>query len=318
MKRGPSAASPRCRYAPSPTGALHVGNARTALLAWLQARSLGAGFVLRMEDIDAPRVVPGSAARILEELRWLGLDWDEGPDLGGSYGPYHQSERIALYQEALERLRAAGRSFPCTCSRAEVLRASSAPHGPQDDGPRYPGTCRDRPRSPSRKPAIRFRVDPGTVSFRDGFQGPQTFDVSATVGDFVIRRAGGLFAYQLAVAVDDALMGMTHVLRADDLLASTPRQILLLEALGKKAPEYFHVPLVLGADGERLQKRDGGITVSGLRDQGASAAQVVGALAAISGLAPAGVTLMPEELVSSFRLSLVPRQPVRWLGVGRA
>jgi glutamyl-tRNA synthetase len=292
-----------------------VGNARTALLAWLQARSIGAAFILRMEDIDVPRVVPGAEDKILEDLRWLGLDWDEGPDVGGPFGPYRQSERTALFVEAQDRLLQEQRAYPCTCSRAEVQRASSAPHGPQDDGPRYPGTCRNGPGAPGRKPAIRFRVEEGPLTFVDGFHGPQSFDVAGSVGDFVIRRADGLFAYQLAVAVDDARMGITHVLRADDLLTSTPRQILLLQALGKPVPSYFHVPLVVGADGQRLQKRDRGITIASLREQGASAAAVIGALAAISDLAPVGSRLMPKDLIAGFNLSRVPKEPARWTGI---
>jgi glutamyl-tRNA synthetase len=171
--------------------------------------------------------------------------------------------------------------------------------------------------APERKPATRFRVDPGAVTIQDGFCGPQTFDVAATVGDFVVRRADGLFAYQLAVAVDDARMGITHVLRGEDLLSSTPRQLRVIDAIGGKAPEYFHVPLVLAEDGERLQKRDGGITLAGLRSAGVPASRVVGALAAISGLGESGQEVRPGELVEAFRLSRVPRSAPRWMGVAR-
>jgi glutamyl-tRNA synthetase len=265
-----------------------------------------------MEDIDRPREIPGAAQQILDDLRWLGLDWDEGPDVGGPRGPYRQSDRTAIYEEALSQLSRRGDVFPCTCSRAEVLRASSAPHGLQDDGPRYPGTCRTGVTSPDRRAAWRFRVPEGQVSFVDGIRGPQSFDVAASIGDFVVRRADGLFAYQLAVAVDDARMRITHVLRGDDLLSSTPRQILVLRALGKAAPEYFHVPLVVGADGERLQKRHGDVTISGLRAQGVRPARIVGELAYLSGLAKAGADATPADLVPSFRLDRVPPQPARW------
>src|SRR5512138_2729440 len=199
----------RGRYAPSPTGPLHLGNARTALLSWLAARAAGGAYVMRVEDLDGPRVRPGLEARILDELRWLGLDWDEGPDVGGPRGPYRQSERLPRYAVALERLRAAGLAYPCFCSRAEIAAASQAPHGPGDDGPRYPGTCRSLPpaevesRAARRAPAWRLRVPEGAVTFEDAIHGRCSFDVAAGTGDFVIARADGVAAYQLAVVVDD-------------------------------------------------------------------------------------------------------------------
>ncbi len=304
--------TPRCRYAPSPTGALHVGNLRTALLSWLHARALGAAFVLRMEDLDAPRVVPGAAERILEDLRWLGIDWDEGRDVGGRLGPYAQSERTALYERALDKLRSAGHVFACTCSRAEIRRASSAPHGPEDDGPRYPGTCRAGVSNQERPSSMRFRVRTGEVRFIDGFRGPIAIDVGATVGDFVVKRADGLFAYQLAVAVDDAAMGVTHVVRGEDLLSSTPRQIVILRALGEPAPEYAHVPLVVGPDGARLAKRAGGTTVAELRRRGVTPERLCGYLAHLAGLAKRGAKLRPRDLVDGFSLTRVARSPARF------
>src|SRR5512138_3353354 len=180
----------RGRFAPSPTGPLHLGNARTALLSWLAARAAGGAYLMRVEDLDGPRVRAGMEARILSELRWLGLDWDEGPDVGGPAGPYRQSERREAYVRALDRLRAEGRAYPCFCSRAEIAAASQAPHGPADEGPRYPGTCAGLSRADAerrargRAPAWRFRVPPGPVAFDDLVHGRCAYDVAATVGDF--------------------------------------------------------------------------------------------------------------------------------------
>jgi glutamyl-tRNA synthetase len=305
----------RGRYAPSPTGALHVGNARTALLAWLQVRARGGVFVMRVEDLDRPRTVAGATDRLLEDLRWLGLDWDEGPGRGGPCGPYLQSERGAIYEEAIARLTAAGQVFECFCSRQEIA-AASAPHGPQDDGPRYPGTCRalapalvEQRRAQGRKGSLRFLVPDGTVRFDDALHGPQSMDVGATVGDFVVRRADGIHAYQLAVAVDDALMGVTDVLRGDDLLGSTPRQLLLLQALGLPVPRHLHVPLLLGADGQRLSKRKGDINLGWLREHGVAPQRLVAELARTCGLTDRR-EIEPRELIASFDPSRIARQPV--------
>jgi glutamyl-tRNA synthetase len=311
----------RGRFAPSPTGPLHVGNARTALLAWLDVRSRGGRLVMRVEDLDGPRVRPGLEARILDELRWLGLDWDEGPDVGGPLGPYRQSERAAIHAAALDRLRRAGLAYPCFCSRAEISQASQAPHA-SDEGPRYPGTCRDlspaeqASRAERRRPAWRFRVPDGPVSFPDRFHGECSFDVAATVGDFVVARADGVPAYQLAVAVDDAAMRVSDVLRADDLLPSTARQILLFRALGLPVPDFAHVPLVVGPDGERLAKRHGALSVGELRERGVAPSELLGMLAGASGLVPSGRRVVPADLVQGFRLEAVPRQPARVDGRG--
>lgn len=258
----------RGRFAPTPSGDLHLGGARTALVAHLLARRAGGGFVLRVEDLDRPRAVPGAEERILADLRALGVDWDEGPDVGGPHAPYRQSERTALYEARLEELRRAGLAFPCFCSRAEVARASQAPHGPSDDGPRYPGTCRalseaqQSERARTRQPSWRFRVPEGAaaiVKVVDQIAAPFEEDVAATVGDFVLRRSDGIFAYQLAVVVDDVAMQITDVVRGADLLSSAARQILLFKALGAVPPRFAHVPLVLGPDGTRLSKRHGSI-----------------------------------------------------------
>ena len=305
----------RGRYAPSPTGPLHLGNARTALASWLHARAAGGRYVMRIEDLDAPRVRPGMEARILDGLRWLGLDWDEGPDVGGPLGPYRQSELSGRYEGALQRLREAGLAYPCFCSRAEIAAAAQAPHGPAEEGPRYPGSCRDLSpaevarRTAARRPAWRLRVPEGPIAFDDLVHGRQEFDVQGTTGDFVVMRADGIAAYQLAVAVDDAAMGITDVVRGDDLLASTARQLLLYRALGLPAPRFAHVPLVVGEDGERLAKRHGALSLGELRERGADPRAVAGLLASLCALAPEGARVEPRELVAGFDLARLPRTP---------
>ena len=312
----------RGRLAPSPTGPLHLGNGRTALLAWLAARSDQGALVMRIEDLDPPRVRPGMEDRILEELRWLGLGWDEGPELGGGAGPYRQSERGGRYQAALDRLLQTGRAYPCFCSRAEVAAAARAPHGPADDGPRYPGTCRDLSqaevarRSAARRPAFRLRVEPGQVGFEDAVHGPCRFEPAAATGDFVVMRADGVAAYQLAVVVDDAAMEITEVVRGDDLLPSTARQLLLYSALGLPAPRFAHVPLVVGEDGERLAKRHGASSLGELREAGVAPEAVLGLLAASCGLVPIGTRCAAAELVAGFSWAPLPRRPVQLTGGG--
>jgi glutamyl-tRNA synthetase len=270
---------------------------------------------MRVEDLDGPRVRPGLEARILAELRWLGLDWDEGPDVGGPSAPYRQSERMPAYAAALDRLRDAGLAYPCFCSRAESAAASPAPHGPSDEGPRYPGTCARLSaheaalRGSSRPPAWRFRATGGPVLFEDGVHGVQAIDVAAQVGDFVIARADGVPAYQLAVVVDDAAMQVTDVVRGDDLLPSTGRQLLLYRALGLREPRFAHVPLVVGEDGQRLAKRHGALSLSELRARGADPEAVIGLLAELTALAPAGSRCAPRELVGGFRLESLAASP---------
>ena len=309
----------RGRFAPSPTGELHLGNARTALLAWLWTRSSGGTFVMRVEDLDGPRVKAGLAKKQLEGLAWLGIDWDEGPmlpDLAGTgpHGPYFQSQRSALYDAAIDRLREGGHVYDCFCSRAEIASAS-APHGPQDEGPRYPGTCRDltdlqrSERSRTRKPALRLRVPEGAVRFNDLICGPQTFDPQAEVGDFVLRRADGIHSYQLAVVIDDAAMEITQVLRGADLLSSTARQIVLYRLLGAPEPAWAHAPLVHGKGGERLSKRDASASLSAMKQTNADPRRIVGSLASISGLSTEGGACSPGQLITSFALDRVPRGP---------
>ena len=293
------------RLAPSPTGRIHLGIARTSLAAWLDARSLGGTLILRIEDIDAHRTVPGADDDLRRDLEWLGLSWDHGPDRGGPHAPYVQSARTERYLAALERLAGLGRTFLCTCSRREIALTASAPHGPADEGPRYPGTCRAafRPR-PGRTPAVRLRTEPGdVVTHTDRALGPLDQDVHAAVGDFVLRRTDGLWAYQLAVTVDDLTQGVTTIVRGADLAASTPRQLLLRHLLDPSAGpvDTLHVPLMLGEDGQRLAKRSGATTVAAHREAGRRPEAVIGALAAGLGLVPEGVEVRPEELVEAWR-----------------
>jgi glutamyl-tRNA synthetase len=267
----------------------------TALVAWLSARQVSGRFVLRVEDLDRPRVVAGVEGRQLDDLRWLGLDWDEGPDVGGPHPPYRQSERSAHYDAALERLAAAGLLYYCDCSRAEIARVASAPHA-GDDGPRYPGTCRDlglTPRAWKRPPAVRLRIpERSLVTVDDALQGTIVQDVGASVGDFVLRRGDGVHAYQLACVVDDLAMGVTEVVRGADLVDSAPRQALLARLLGGEPPRFAHVPLVVAADGTRLAKRAGGVTVSSFRQDDAPPRRLLAVLAELLDLDGATPTAM--------------------------
>ncbi len=267
------------RFAPSPTGELHVGSAWAALASWLVARASGGRVIVRMEDLDAPRVVEGAAERILHDLAWLGLDWDEGPPVGGPNAPYAQSQRTALYEAALDVLRAQGVVYPCDCSRTDIQRAASAPHAGEEAV--YPGTCQkgDPLRLMKRPAAMRLRVTDCRVRIEDRVCGVLEQDVEKDVGDFVLRRGDGVFAYQLAVVVDDAAMGVSDVVRGFDLWSSTPRQVHLFERLGLNVPRYWHVPIVLGPDGERLAKRRPSSRIGELRRAGIAAEEIVGELA---------------------------------------
>lgn len=300
---------PRGRYAPSPTGPIHLGNARSALAAWLSVRQRGGTFVWREEDLDPPRVVPGLADEQRDDLAWLGLDWDEGPDVGGPYGPYRQSERGEVYEAALAELAAAGRLFPCRRSRRDLAGVASAPHGP-DVLPPYPAAWRPRRleadwfaahrSAPRPDAALRFRAGDDEVRFADRVHGERRERVDLEVGDFVLKRRDGLYAYQLAVVVDDLRMGIDDVVRGADLLGSTARQVQLLSALGGIAPAYAHVPLVLDVHGEKLSKRRPDLTLAGLRAAGAAPSQVVGYLAFTLGLLDAPRACGPAQLIAGF------------------
>jgi glutamyl-tRNA synthetase len=300
------------RLAPSPTGALHLGNARTFLVNWAIARRHGWQVVLRIEDLDGPRVKLGADRAAIEDLRWLGIDWDSGP--------VRQSERAALYKEAADRLVAAGAAYPCVCTRKEVESAASAPHA-EDGSAVYPGTCRGRFASVAaaraatgREPAIRFRVpadESAVVEWQDAFRGPQRFD-ARDLGDFVITKADGTAAYQLAVVVDDVDAGVTQVVRGDDLVDSTPRQMLLYRALGwgDRIPAYSHLPLVTGPDGRRLAKRHGDTRLSYYRSLAVPADRVVALLARWCGIPAAGESCSANGFADRFMLDALPPSPV--------
>lgn len=265
------------RFAPSPTGDLHLGGVWVALASKAWARAHGGRYLVRVEDLDTPRVVPGSAERIADDLAWLDLASDEPV--------VWQSSRFPRYAAAVEELRARGFVYPCDCSRAEIARVASAPHAGEEAV--YPGLCRDADpeRAMKRAPAWRLRIpESAHVSFVDGLRGLVEQDVRSAVGDFVLQRADGVFAYQLAVSIDDAEMGITHVIRGDDLLGSTPRQILLQRLLGLRVPAYIHMPLVVAPDGERLAKRTAGATVRQLREAGVDARRIVDTLSRAIGL----------------------------------
>ena len=280
------------RLAPSPTGALHLGNVRTFMVAWLRARSLGGKVVFRMEDLDHPKDKPGAAADAVRDLRWLGFDWDE---------EYVQSERKGLYRAALEELVAKGLAYPCVCSRRDVESAQSAPHAGEQL--HYPGTS----------PCWRFRVPEGTVvQFADVFAGAYEQDVSRALGDFPLARDEFGAGYTLACVVDDLDMGITEVVRGDDLLPATPAQILVARALGNNAPSYCHLPLVVGPDGRRLAKRHGDTRVASFREAGWSAERVIGLLAASCGWAEKGEELPLAALLPRFDLATVPHAPFVW------
>lgn len=305
--------SPRGRYAPSPTGSLHLGNARTALIAWLRARSTGSSFVMRVEDLDEDRSKEEHVHGNLDELRWLGLDWDEGPDVGGPHGPYRQSERHDRYEAALAALADTSDLFECYLSRADLRELASAPHGrPVIYGPRerrLNERVKATKREEGKQPAIRFRARAGTVTFSDRIHGTQTVDSERDIGDVVIRRADRVWSYQLAVVVDDLAMEIREVVRGDDLLPSAATQAALCRALGAEPPSYVHVPLLLDTDGERMAKRKGSLTLASLRDSGVPAERVVGLLASTLGLVERPESVAAAELTAAFRLDELAAEP---------
>ena len=304
------------RLAPSPTGALHLGNVRTFMVAWLRARQAGGKLILRTEDLDHPKHKAGAAAQAIEDLRWLGFDWDE---------EHVQSSRTELYAAAIRKLCDKGLAYPCVCSRRDVEAAQSAPH--DGDQLHYPGTCRDRFAAwkdafaylnsdlqgggLQRLPCWRFRVPDGSViSFEDVFAGRDSMDVGARLGDFPLARDENGAGYALAVVVDDADMGVTEVVRGDDLLPATPQQILLYRALGLQPPDFFHVPLVVGADGRRLAKRHGDTRIAAFRESGMSAEEIVGYLAWTLGIIPDPKPASLGSLVSDFNPQRIPHEPL--------
>ena len=312
------------RLAPSPTGALHLGNVRTFMIAWLRARSRGGKVIFRMEDLDHPKDKPGAAAQAVEDLRWLGFDWDE---------EYVQSERVDCYRRALDGIREL--VYPCACSRRDVEAAQSAPHAGEQL--HYPGTCRGRfeswaaalasKRASTQQPTTnyqlpatnlpcwRFRVPENTVvAFDDAFAGHYEQNVSETLGDFPLARDEFGAGYTLACTVDDLLMGVTEVVRGDDLLAATPAQILLARELSKavdgcRLPSYCHVPLVVGRDGRRLAKRHGDTRIATYRAGGRSPEEILGFLAASCGWAERGERVTLRDLLPRFDLGTIPHAP---------
>ncbi|MFM9376894.1 tRNA glutamyl-Q(34) synthetase GluQRS [Gordonia sp. VNK21] len=288
------------RFAPSPSGDLHLGNLRTALLAWLFARSSGRDLLIRIEDLDLARVRPGAVEQQLTDLAALGLDWT-GPVLT-------QSDRRDLYARVIDELTAAGETFECFCTRKEIAQAPSAPHAPPGA---YPGTCRDLTpaerahRRRDRPPALRLRARAGSFTVHDALHGEYTGDVD----DFVLRRGDGTPAYNLAVVVDDAATGVDQVVRGDDLLSSAPRQAYLAQLLGYPIPEYAHVPMVVNADGVRLSKRDGAITLTQLADKGVDAAAVLSSMAVSLRLADPGASVTAADLLERFDPAALPREP---------
>jgi glutamyl-tRNA synthetase len=298
------------RLAPSPTGAQHVGNARTYLLAWLSARSQGGRVVLRIEDVDSPRVKPSAAAEACDDLHWLGLDWDDCPIV--------QTQRLHFYESALKTLQSRERIYPCTCTRTDVERAASAPHA-EHEGPVYPGTCAGRSVADAAglgdtPYCWRFRLPERSPQWIDGFRGPTAIDLRTVGGDFVVWKAPrpgmeATPAYQLAVVVDDAAQGVTEVIRGDDLIPSTPRQLLLYEALNLRPPQFIHVPLVVGPDDRRLAKRHGDTRLSALRAAGVTAKSLLGLLAWSCGWIKEVRPASARELLPLFRLDAVPTAP---------
>jgi len=297
------------RLAPSPTGALHLGNARTFLINYLMARSMGWRVLMRVEDLEGPRVKPGAAAQALDELRWLGLEWEQPV--------VYQSSRGEAYRAGLDRLIRAGAAYPCVCSRKDIELAGAAPHA-DDPVKVYPGTCRGRwssadqaERHTGRPAAWRVAVEDRAITFTDGFAGQQSFNLAKTCGDFVIFRNEQVAAYQLAVVIDDAAAGVDRIVRGDDLLESTARQIHLRRLLGLDGQvRYWHLPLVVGPDGRRLAKRHGDTRLSHYRRMGTSPARVLGLLGYWSGLLGRRREATMSELLAAFDPARIPQERV--------
>ncbi len=290
------------RFAPSPTGRIHLGVARTMLAAWLDARAAGGRILLRVEDIDLQRTVKGAAEEIMRDMTWLGLDWDDAPSF--------QSARMDRYEAALEALAKNDRIYACTCSRKEIALASSAPHGPSDEGPRYPGTCRNGAAvRADRVPSLRLKTEPGDfIAHTDRRFGVVDQNVHEEVGDFILKRADGMWAYQIAVSVDDLEQGVNAIVRGSDLLRSTPRQILLRRFLDPHAQPIssLHVPLILGPGGQRLAKRDGAVAVADRRAAGQSPESLVGELAWSLGQLPDRTPTRARDLIAIWDPQKIP------------
>ncbi len=306
----------RVRFAPSPTGYVHVGNARTALFNWLFARHQGGQFILRIEDTDAERSKPEYERQLIQDLRWFGLDWDEGPDVGGPHGPYRQSERQAIYSEQVQKLIAQGDAYYCFCT-AEQLEAERQEELKAGRQPRYSGRCRklaadevSRRKSAGEPAAVRLKIAESSFFWNDRVHGPTTIS-SDVIGDPVIVRSEGLPAYNFAVVIDDHLMEITHVIRGDDHISNTPRQLAVYRALGWEPPEFAHLSTILGPDRTRLSKRHGATSMESFREMGILPEALRNYLALL-GWSPAdGKTeiLSPEELTRQFSLDHITKSP---------
>lgn len=292
MKRG--------RFAPSPTGRMHLGNVFSALLSWLSVKSQGGEWLLRIEDIDPARSRAEYADQLIDDLEWLGLTWDGQP--------VYQSQRTDIYEHYFEILREKNITYPCYCSRADLL-ATQAPH--ESDGRVvYPGTCRNRPFQPGLPAAVRLMVPDRDVTFVDGHYGRQSVNLARHVGDFIIRRKDGAWAYQLAVVIDDALMGVTEVVRGRDLLLSSPQQCYIAECLGVSVPRFIHLPLLCNDAGQRLSKRDRSLDLGTLREH-CSASQIIGWLAYLARLQPYPRPTSACDLLSCFSWDRIPVDDIR-------
>jgi glutamyl-tRNA synthetase len=307
--------SVRCRFAPAPSGSIHVGNARSALFSWLYARHHGGAFVLRVEDTDVSRVTEEAYRGVVEDLRWLGLDWDEGPDVGGPHGPYRQSERLDIYGEMTQRLLDSGNAYRCWCTAEELEQRRKATLA-RGEPPGYDGRCRTRPdeevaafQAEGRPFAIRFHMPEREWVVEDLVKGEVRW-AAGDLRDFVIVRSDGTPVFLLAVAVDDMLMQVTHVVRGDDLLASAPRNAAVIEALGGSPPSYAHLPLVLGPDSKPLSKRHGATSVAAFREQGFLPEALVNYLALLGWAKDDHTTFLSrDELVEAFALAHVSHNP---------
>ncbi len=302
----------RGRFAPSPSGRMHLGNVFCALMSWLFAKSAGGEIVLRIEDLDTARCRPEYTAQLLDDLRFLGLTFDEGEGIGGNHTPYRQSLRSNFYEDCLQKLQDAGEIYPCYCSRDE-LHASNAPHA-SDGRVLYNGACRNLTEaerlSKTRKPAFRLKAMEEDVSFVDILYGPQTFNVKREWGDFVVRRSDGLFAYQLAVVADDIAMGVNQVVRGADLLTSVAPQIQLYRFFDAPPPQFCHIPMLIAPDGRRLSKRDRDLDMGVLRDRSVSPEALIGYLLYKCGVLETNKAISLKEAVCEFSLSNVCRQEI--------